>query len=122
MSRGREFKSAYEELLEFLRPDETVEAIVFGDFGWSGFAPGELGYDEQDPPPVPFDKRRIVMTLEQAKPYMQSWEFEGGFGAPECYETYVWTNQRVIFVSEYDGSTGLNSVPRNPIECDPRFG
>jgi len=104
--------SAYAELRKFLDKGETVEAIVFGDWGWGG-------YDEPDPAPVPVEKRGKVLTLRQARPYMQSWSFFGGFGAPSCYAVRVWTNKRVIWVTQYDGATGLDSSLRNPEECKP---
>jgi hypothetical protein len=107
--------NAYAELIEFLEDGETVESIVFGEFGWGD------NYAEPHPYPVPETLQCTMLTLEDAKPLMEGWQFDGGFGAPECYPVYVWTNKRVIFVSEYDGSTHLNSVPRNPEACDPQF-
>jgi len=119
--------SAYQELLDYLEPGEVVEAIVFGAFGWGSWDddddesdPRSLGYGEDRIDKIiPFDKRGKLLTLEEARPHMQCWSFDGGFGAPECYATYVWTNQRVIWVTQYDGSTGLDSMPRNPVACVP---
>jgi hypothetical protein len=105
-------KNAYEELIKELQPDETVEAIVFGDWGWEGYA-------EPKDKPVSECKKGIILTLEEAKPIMQSWSFFGGYGSPECYATYVWTNQRIIWVTQYDGSTNLDSAPRHPIGKKP---
>lgn len=100
-------KTAYEELKEALQPDEVVEAIVFGEWGWGG-------YSEPENKPVPEDKRGVVLTLEDARPMMQTWAFYGGHGAPDCYATNIWTNQRILWVTQYDGATGLDSAPRNP--------
>jgi len=110
--------SAVDDLREYLREGEVVEAIVFGPWGW-GSAPidgedWEPGFGEPSPPPVPFDKRGVVLTLDEAESYMESWSFYGGYGSPDCYATYIWTNQRVIWVIQYDGSTGLDSAPRHP--------
>lgn len=107
--------NAYTELMAYLEDSEKVSYVVFGEFGWGNH------YDEPTPYPVPEDKQGIMLTLEEAKPLMDGWEFDGGFGAPECYPVYVWTNKRVIFVHEYDGSTRLGSVPRNPEACMPNF-
>jgi hypothetical protein len=115
--------SAYSELLEFLEPDESVEAIVFGAWGWGSAPrdgqPWEGGYGEPDPPPVPFDMRGRVLTLSDAADFMESWQFYGGYGAPDCYAVYVWTNKRVIWVTQYDGATSLDSAPRNPMPMIP---
>ena len=106
--------SAYKELIEFLQDGEVVEGIVFGAWGWDG-------YSEPMPAPVPVDVRSRLMTLEQAAQYMTGWSFGGGYGAPKCYATYIWTNQRVIWVTQYDGSTGLDCAPRNPMDCVPEM-
>jgi len=105
-------KNAYAELLDEMQEGEQVEAIVFGNWGWDGF-------EEPIPKPVPIKKRNKILTLEQAKPYMKGWSFNGGYGAPECYAVYIWTNQRVLWVTQYDGATRLYSMPRNPIACNP---
>ena len=115
--------NAYEELQAFLHDGETVESIVFGAWGW-GSEPGEggewgLGYGEPDPPPVPFDIRGKLLTLAEAKPLMEAWQFSGGYGGPDCYAVYVWTDRRVIWVTQYDGATGIECAPRNPAECIP---
>lgn len=98
---------SYSELQEFLEPGETVEAVVFGDWDLGG-------YEEPDPPPVPRDRRGVVLSLAEAMPMMDGWDFCGGYGTPECYATYIWTNKRVIWVTTYDGSTWLSSAPRHP--------
>ncbi len=105
--------TAHLELLKFLEKDEQVEGIVFGDFGWSSFG------EEDISDPIPKEKRGVLLTLEQAEPLMQSWQFDGGFGSPDCYATYVWTNKRIIWVTQYDGSTCLDSAPRHPTDCIP---
>jgi len=105
--------NAYKDLLNELEDGEVVEAVVFGEYGWSGY--NEEGCDN----PVPKEKQGVLLTLEQAKPLMDGWSYDGGYGSPECYATYVWTNQRLIWVTQYDGSTCLDSAPRNPTACIP---
>jgi hypothetical protein len=104
--------NAYEGLIEFLDEGEEVEAIVFGEWGWSGRG-------EPDPPPIPEEIRNIALSLEEAKPYMRGWEIYGGFGAPECYAMYAWTDSRIIWITQYDGATGLDCAPRNPADVAP---
>jgi hypothetical protein len=98
--------------MEYLKDGETIEAVVFGKYGWGGF-------DEDEESPVPSNVQEKVLTLAEAEPYMHGWSFYGGYGAPECYAVYVWTNQRVIWVTQYDGATNLSSAPRNPTPCTP---
>ena len=99
--------NAYEELMNFIPPEEEVLGIVFGKFGWGGFS-------EPDPPPVPKELRGKVLTIEEAKPLMQGWTFETGYGGPDTYAVYAWIETHVIFVTQYDGATWLEAVPRNP--------
>ena len=115
--------TAWTELQEELQEGESIEAICFGPWGW-GSSPrdGEdwsTGYGENNVPHVPFDLRGKPITPEQAEPLMQAWNFNGGYGAPDCYATYIWTSKRVIWVTQYDGATGLDSAPRNPMEIMP---
>lgn len=109
--------NAYEELMAYLEEGETVEGIVFGQWGW-GSGTGKLGYKEEEPF-IPFNLRSKVLTIQVAEPYMKAWSFYGGYGAPMCYATNIWTNKRVIWVTEYDGSTCLNSATRNPTDYEP---
>lgn len=110
---------AASELLSHLLPYEIVEAVMFGAYGW-GDAPQFPGEewepygDEEDPPCVPFDRRGVPLTWDEAEPFMRGWSFYGGFGSPNCYATYVYTNMRIFYVSQYDGSTALRSLPRHP--------
>lgn len=148
-SSAKRENNAYTQLMEELREGETVEAIVFGAWGW-GCEPQDgggwrLGYGEptvdamlqdtvwddsiddavihstvlEDTPRLPFEKRGVILSLDEAREYMSWWSFYGGHGAPTCYATYIWTNQRVLWVTQYDGSTRLNSAPRNPVGCFP---
>lgn len=115
--------SAYQELIGILQDGEQVEGIVFGAWGWGGAPrPGEdwkLELDEPEDPPVPFAVRGSVLSLDEAKPYMRGWSFFGGYGAPDCYATYIWTDRRVIWVTQYDGSTQLDDAPRHPENTMP---
>ena len=105
--------NAYEDLMKFLEDEEVVEALVFGEYGWSGYS--------EDTIFIPKDKQKVLMTLEEAKTIMDGWTYYGSFGAPKCYATYVWTNKRVIWVTQYDGSTCLDSMPRHPLNCLPEM-
>lgn len=105
--------NAYNDLIEELQDEEVVEYLVFGDYGWGNFG------EKDCPNPIPKNKRGVLLTLEEAKPFMDGWTFHGGYGSPECYATFIWTNHRVIWVTQYDGSTTLDSMPRHPVDCLP---
>ena len=111
--KGQKFKrlDAYLDLIEYLEDGEAIETLVFGEYGWGGYG--------EDTEFIPKEKQGVLMTLEEAKPMMHGWTYDCGYGSPQCYATYVWTNRRVIWVTQYDGPTTLNSAPRHPINCIP---
>lgn len=106
--------NAMQDLKNVLEKGEVIEAIVFGKWGWGG-------YNEPKPSPVPKDKQGVILTEANATPMMEGWTYNGGFGSPSCYATYIWTNQRVLWVINYDGATCLSSAPRNPLNVMPEM-
>ncbi len=96
-------KDAFADLQAALENGEKVEALVFGE--WGGYR-----YDG----PIPKNKIGKVLTLRQARPLMRGWSFDGGFGCAHTYPVHIWTDRRVLFVHEYDGSSCLHAVPRFP--------
>jgi len=42
------------------------------------------------------------------------YEFDHGFGSPECPCFIIWTLERVYFPHDYDGADYVLSAPRNP--------
>ena len=114
--------NAWNDLLEVLEPGEKVEWVIFGNYGWCyADKPEAGGYGEPDPPPVPVEKRGILLDAGDAEPLMKGWSFNGGFGAPECYAVRIFTDRRILWVHEYDGSTSLSSTRRHPEAHLPRF-
>ena len=70
--------------------------------------------DEKDPrdtPVIPYlDK---VIPWETAAPLFD-YEYDSGYGSRDCHNIYVWTKNFVFYIHEYDGSTQVRAVPRNP--------
>jgi len=102
--------SAYNELKIELRKGEEIEAIVFNNLD-------DCRNMEDFHLPKEYCCRPL--TLKEARPYLYGWVISGGFDEEEVIPIYVWTNKRVLFIRSYDGSTWLDSVPRNPVECNP---
>lgn len=93
-----------QEIIE-IAGGEKVIAIVIGDKGW---------FDDETP------NRGEVMTWKEAEPLLD-YEYDGGYGSPDCHSIYAWTKTKVIFVVQYDGATNLTFVPRNPISGMPEM-
>lgn len=49
------------------------------------------------------------------------YEYYNGFGGADCHAVIAWGEKYVYFVHEYDGATGINCVPRNPMACAPTW-
>jgi hypothetical protein len=92
---------------------ESIEAVVIGEMGWRDYNSKDVpGYDKQP--------RGKVLTWDEARPWLD-YEFYEGYGAPGCNAVYAWTANWVLFISQYDGSTECDAVPRNPIACLPQM-
>jgi hypothetical protein len=97
--------------IEATAEGEPIEAVVIGQMGW-----GDYGSD--DVPRYAEQPKSTILTWEQARPWLD-YEFDGGFGAPGCNAIHAWTANRVIYISQYDGATSANWVPRHPSAVEP---
>lgn len=104
---------AWSDLLEHLEPEEVIESICFGEFGWGGFMMPENS--------IPESKIGVLLSPTEARDLMRGWSFNGGFGSPRCFAAYIWTDRNVFHVTEYDGATTLFGIPRNPVACLPEM-
>lgn len=64
------------------------------------------------------DDIQPVRKWEDVEPWL-GYTYDSGYGAPSCHAFIAWTESRVIFVSQYDGMTWLDWMPRNPVACKP---
>lgn len=97
---------------------EEVEAIVIHRKSWSQYSlrtTDEKKARENKFPDAKFD---VPITLEEAKPIL---DYDYDYGGPECHAVYIWTKTRVFVIGEYDGSTWVEAIPRNPESCKPRM-
>ena len=97
---------------------EPIEYIVIGAFGWGSIDDGDNEVYKQNGRNVPKHLRGIVLEWEAARPYLD-YEYDTGYGAPECHAITAWTANKVLYVVQYDGSTGIVAIPRNPIDHIP---
>jgi len=92
------------KLIDWIREetDEEVTAVIFGEV----YA---YRYLEDKHPPA-----GVVMTLEEAMPWLKK-EFDDGYGSPECPPMAAYTENWIVSVYQYDGSTSSFTIRRNPI-------
>lgn len=69
---------------------------------------------------IPGEIANKVTTWAIAAPLID-FEYDNGYGGADTFPVTAWTANRVIYVSEYDGSTGVTWVPRHPIDHEPSF-
>ncbi len=50
---------------------------------------------------------------------MLDFEYDDGFGSQDCPNITVWSQHKVGYVHEYDGSTSIETVDRNPENKTP---
>jgi len=54
-----------------------------------------------------------ILTWEEAAPLLD-YNYDDGFGSMDCHDVEIYTATNVYYIHEYDGSTPIRSVPRNP--------
>lgn len=97
--------------IEAAADGEPIETIVIGVHGWEGYK------KDGDARAAPV-RHGVRLSWDEARP-MLDYDYNGGFGAPDCHAIWAWTPSRVLFVHEYDGSTGVVWVPRSPQDGSP---
>ncbi len=102
------------DLEAMLSEGERIEAVVIGEHDRD---PNKYG----DGPKRHADKLNRLLSWEEAAPILDE-EYNDGYGSADCWPFYVWSNTHVYFVHEYDGATGINRVPRHPVDIAPEFG
>lgn len=107
-----EHENFLKDILEFL-DGEDVEAVVIGE----SFMLGEEHEKPVDPPYSVIRNR--VISWESAQPYLDYPHDYGCTGGRHAI--LIWTASRVIFLSQYDCNTSIESVPRHPVDCFPEI-
>lgn len=68
----------------------------------------------------PENQRDVVLNRDDGLALVDE-EFNDGYGGADCFPITAWSENWIYFIREYDGATGLGSVPRNPIDHKPEF-
>ncbi len=104
---GQDEGTTFAEDIEEAAAGEPIDAVVIG-------TRGDHWLDEEPQEP------QAVLSWNEARPRL-NYEYDDGYGGADCHAIYAWTPSRVLFVHEYDGSTTVTSVPRNPEAGKPIF-
>lgn len=95
------------EILEITQNKEDVEAVVIGKGSyWGGPEKKEFG-----------KKAGKVLTWDSFLMFLKTTGFQkvdNGYGEICLPPIVVWTSEKVIYLTEYDGAVNFHWVPRNP--------
>jgi hypothetical protein len=107
-------------LLEIAGTDVITDVII-GPYGWDDIDDvGDADWLDSGRPRIAREMLGRPLSLDIVRPLLD-FEWDRGYGSPSCYALYAYSDSYIYFVSQYDGSTTLNRVPRNPIECIPHM-
>lgn len=98
--------------IEKLAGADPIQRVVIGNLDYY--------FDDENPPLIPKDKKGIPLCWNQARPLLD-YPYVSSFGSPQCHPVYVWTDKDIIFVSQYDGMTHIEKIPRHPGPCQPHM-
>lgn len=68
--------------------------------------------DSRDSPELKATIGKCISWAEAAP--LLNYEFYAGFGGMDCHDIVFWTETKVFYIHEYDGSTSIQYVERNP--------
>jgi hypothetical protein len=130
-NKDRDQSKSFAADIECVADGEAIIGICIGAFGWGTLYTEEelkkhphlsnddLGYKEVHcPSQIPMEKRGKVLSWEEARPLLD-YGYDTGYGAPGCHAITAWTENKIITVVQYDGSTHLVSDLRNPHDHIP---
>jgi hypothetical protein len=92
--------------------NEEILGVVIGGMGWGP------DYGKENVPNFDEIPKFKVLSWDKAKGFLD-YDFDEGYGSPNCQAITAWTETKVIAISQYDGATGIFSLPRNPVDHDP---
>jgi hypothetical protein len=93
-------KDKAERQLPWEENEETPICYVFGR-NW-GF---EVSEDIEG---------KLYRWNDDAAEFFSSTKWSTSYGAPECPNCIVWTQEGIYFIVQYDGATWWERIPRNP--------
>jgi hypothetical protein len=105
---SNEPKTTFAEDIENAVGDEPILGVVIGA--------SRTGYSWDDDEST--HKANVVLTWDEARPTLD-YTYHRGYGGANCHPVTVWTETKVLFVHEYDGSTGLHYLPRHLVDHKP---
>lgn len=98
----------------FATAGEQIETVIILDL----LEPNHFAYPEiYDRDPRDTDTLiasiKTPLTWEQAAPLLD-YTYDDGFGSMDCHDVVIYTKDAIYYIHEYDGSTSIYNVLRDP--------
>lgn len=122
--QGKRGKLTFAQYIESEIGKQPIKGCVIGPFGFSdskGQDDDKISYYRKHDPErkyIPPALKKKLMRWEQAREWLD-YPFANEWGVPDVHAVYLWTQERVYFVVNYDGKITLTSVPRYQTDCSP---
>ena len=97
------------ELKDVADPEEILAVIIGSDGAYCYFKSRTHKMCE---PPL----GKLLSWVDAQKYLDYDYNRDTARYIPECPAVYAWTDTLVLFVNQYDGSTRIEAIPRNPTE------
>lgn len=70
-------------------------------------------YNPTDPRDIPKEMEGRPLTWQAVWPFL-NYIYDSGYGSQDCHDIRVYTKDYIYYIHEYDGSTRVQSIERNP--------
>lgn len=103
----------FEDVLEAIQKAEdselSIEAIVFTSMLEKPWFDGEADPREKLLP----EQLNKPLNWEAARTILD-YSYDTGYGSQDCHNFYLYTKKHIFYIHEYDGSTSVVWINRNP--------
>ena len=94
------------DIMKVVEDDEIEAVVILGEIGYLGY-----NTDSRDISIIPHINKVISYSLALE---LLDYEYASGYGVMDCNDIHMWGKNYVYYIHEYDGSTDIHRVPRNP--------
>jgi len=87
---------------------DTIEAVNLG-----GKLATIVWPETSDPREAPDSYHGRLISWEEAQEVL-NYEYDSGYGHMDCHDVTIWGKEYIYYIHEYDGSTCVHCMSRNP--------
>jgi hypothetical protein len=76
---------------------------------------GEYPQEETDQRFIPANSIQNKLVDYETALTLLDYEYNSGYGTQDCHDITMWSHDYVYYIHEYDGSTSIEKLDRNPV-------